>query len=123
MKVQCDNAQTIRLVNAEVAVLQTKLRHVDIHNHWLRQEAREGKIQVEYIPTKNIIADGLTKALMADNHKAFCGQMNLINISMEIQARRKREIGIEELEAFEDLLIGGVSEVHNIMPAIESMQV
>ena len=36
--IQCDNTQTIRLVNEEIARLQTKLRHVDIHNHWLRQE-------------------------------------------------------------------------------------
>ena len=38
IKIQCDNKQTIRLVTAEVATLQTRLRHVGIHNHWLRQE-------------------------------------------------------------------------------------
>jgi hypothetical protein len=37
--IQCGNQQTIRLINADIALLQTKLRHVDIHNHWLRQEA------------------------------------------------------------------------------------
>ena len=36
IRIQCDNLQTIRLMTAEVALLQTKLRHVDIHNHWLR---------------------------------------------------------------------------------------
>ena len=36
--IQCDNTQTIRLINEEISQLQTKLRHVDIHNHWLRQE-------------------------------------------------------------------------------------
>jgi organic radical activating enzyme len=36
--IECDNKQTIRLVTEEIATLQTKLRHVDIHNHWLRQE-------------------------------------------------------------------------------------
>ena len=34
--IQCDNLQTIRLINSDIALLQTKLRHVDIHNHWLR---------------------------------------------------------------------------------------
>ena len=37
IEIQCDNAQTIRLVTEEITKLQTKLRHVDIHNHWLRQ--------------------------------------------------------------------------------------
>jgi len=36
IKIQCDNKQTIRLVNVDIALLQTKLRYVDIHNHWLR---------------------------------------------------------------------------------------
>ena len=39
INIMCDNQQTIRLVNADIALLNTKLRHVDIHNHWLRQEA------------------------------------------------------------------------------------
>ena len=32
------NNQTIRLVTAETAILQTEIQHVDIHNHWPRQE-------------------------------------------------------------------------------------
>ena len=42
--IQCDNKQTIRLVNEEISRLHTKLRHVDIHNHWIRQEVTEGRI-------------------------------------------------------------------------------
>jgi hypothetical protein len=37
LAIECDNRQTIRLL-AESAKLQTKLRHVDIHSHWLCQE-------------------------------------------------------------------------------------
>lgn len=36
VQIDCDNKQTIWLVNTEIARLQTKLRHVDIHNHWIR---------------------------------------------------------------------------------------
>ena len=36
IQILCDNKQTIRLVTAEIALLQTKLRYIDIHNHWLR---------------------------------------------------------------------------------------
>lgn len=38
LSVECDNAQTIRLLVDESTKLRTKLRHVDIHSHWLRQE-------------------------------------------------------------------------------------
>jgi hypothetical protein len=31
----CDNTQIIGLVIKETTILHTKLRHVDIHNHWL----------------------------------------------------------------------------------------
>ena len=59
--IQCDNKQTIRLVTEEVSRLQTKLRHVDIHNHWIRQEVSEGRIKVEYVQSADTIADGFTK--------------------------------------------------------------
>ncbi|KAL2125978.1 hypothetical protein VTI74DRAFT_2034 [Chaetomium olivicolor] len=87
--IECDNTQTIRLVNAEVATLQTKLRHVDIHNHWLRQEAARGRINVEYVPSKQMVADGLTKPLTADNHHKFIAMLNLVPIQSLIMARAK----------------------------------
>ena len=38
MTIGCDNLQTIRLLTKEGQKLDSKLRHVDIHRHWLRQE-------------------------------------------------------------------------------------
>jgi hypothetical protein len=61
--IECDNRQTIRLLVEEVTKLQTKLRHVDIHSHWLRQEVQRGSIQLNWRETKKMMADGLTKAL------------------------------------------------------------
>jgi hypothetical protein len=78
--IQCDNKQTIRLVTAEIATLQTKLRHVDIHNHWLRQEVSRKKIKVEYTPSADMIADGLTKALNYPLHKKFISQLGLVEL-------------------------------------------
>src|SRR5699024_6050287 len=61
IRLQCDNQQTIKAVNKEIGLLQTKLRHVDIHNHWLRQEVQRRHSSVEYVPSSEMIADGLTK--------------------------------------------------------------
>ncbi len=44
--IECDNAQTIQLLVDESMKLQTKLRHVDIHSHWLRQGVQCGSIHI-----------------------------------------------------------------------------
>ena len=44
--IECDNTQTIRLLVDKLTKLQTKLRHIDIHSHWLRQEIQRGLIGI-----------------------------------------------------------------------------
>ena len=36
--VLCDNRQTIHPLTAETSQVNTKLKQIDIHGHWLRQE-------------------------------------------------------------------------------------
>ncbi|KAL9563879.1 hypothetical protein ACKAV7_011914 [Fusarium commune] len=108
--IQCDNAQTIRLINADVALLQTKLRHVDIHNHWLRQEALADRILVRHTPTTDMIADGLTKALPAQQFQKFVRQVGLVDINDRIQERRFKELTAEDFVRAEELLDGGGTE-------------
>ena len=96
IKIECDNKQTIRLVTEEIAVLQTKLRHVDIHNHWLRQEVQNRMISVEYTESARMMADGLTKALQNNDFSRFVEQMNLRDIHHLLA--KKREMDLQELE-------------------------
>ena len=58
IQIHCDNCQIIRLVTEKIACLQTKLQHINIHNHWLRQEVRDEQITVKYIPTKKRLQTG-----------------------------------------------------------------
>jgi hypothetical protein len=100
--IKCDNTQTIRLINEDVAKLQTKLRHVDIHHHWLRQEVTRKLIKVEYVPSDNMIADGFTKALPANKWASFLDQVGLV----ERKQSPSRELELEKLqEQLEDLII------------------
>jgi hypothetical protein len=73
--IQCDNQQTIRALITSKLI--TKLRHVDIHKHWLRQEIALGKIGIEWVKTTEILADGLTKALPPQRHKEFIRLLGL----------------------------------------------
>jgi hypothetical protein len=76
--IQCDNTQTIQLINKEVSKLQTKLRHVDIHNHWLRQEVSRKTIRVVYVPSAEMLADGFTKVLPANRWASYLEQLGLV---------------------------------------------
>jgi hypothetical protein len=73
----CDNQQTIRLVAQEGGRIVTKLRHVDIHNMWLRQEHQKGSFQVLYLETNKMPADGLTKNLPRYKFEHFRALLNL----------------------------------------------
>jgi hypothetical protein len=88
MVVHCDNLQTIRLLTKENQKLATKLRHIDIHQHWLRQEVQEGRLHIKWLPTKDMPADGLTKALPRQRHEQFIKQLNLTDIGQQLTGLR-----------------------------------
>ena len=94
LTIHCDNKQTLRLITEETAKLVTKLRHVDIHNHWLRQEVKNKRVATHWVPTKDMMADGLTKSLGHQKHMHFIAMIGLTN-EME---RIEREQRMEELK-------------------------
>ena len=61
--IYCDNQQTIRLLKQETPKLKTVLRHVNIHQSWLRQEVQAGRINVKWVLTAKMVADRFTKML------------------------------------------------------------
>jgi hypothetical protein len=77
----CDNKQTIRLLTASTAQFNTKLRHVDIKHHWLREKVQNGEITINWTATADMPADGLTKPLSAQNHRKLLKHLSLVDIS------------------------------------------
>jgi hypothetical protein len=75
--IRCDNSQTIRLLTEPTVQLTTKLRHVDIHHHWLRQEIREKNLAIEYIKTSEQPSDLLTKPGTRQKQETFLRQGNM----------------------------------------------
>jgi hypothetical protein len=78
--VDCDNQQTIGILTKDLMKLSTKLRHIDIHQHWLRQEVQEKRLKINWVYTGDMPADGLTKALMRQKHETFIKQLGLVDI-------------------------------------------
>ncbi|EEA18572.1 hypothetical protein EYB25_008686 [Talaromyces marneffei] len=105
LHVFCDNKQTLGLLEKDAPRLRTKLRHVDIHNHWVRQEVQKGDIQVHYMPTKDMIANGLTKALSKQEHQIFLNQIGVENIDSRLAPQQKdiENPDIEELLSLNDM--------------------
>lgn len=56
-----DNTSAIYL--SKDARYHSRTKHIDIRYHFIRQHVEDGIIRLEYIPTADMVADGLTKAL------------------------------------------------------------
>ena len=81
--IQCDNTQTIRILTSENLRLNTKLRHVDIYQQWLRQEVQNKRIAVKWTPSAETLADGFTKALSTERHSTFVRMLGMVDLSYQ----------------------------------------
>nr|XP_036577167.1 reverse transcriptase domain protein [Colletotrichum truncatum]KAF6784079.1 reverse transcriptase domain protein [Colletotrichum truncatum] len=91
-KIHCDNRQTIRLVVGDKERISTRLRHVDIQNMWLRQEYAKKTFDVVYMPTDEMPADGLTKALSRAKFEHFRALLNLQDIRAQVTRSEEKQV-------------------------------
>ena len=84
----CDNKQTIRLVTSILPRLKTRLRHVDIHTCFVREKVQDGTLVVDWVPTAEMPADGLTKPLQQLQFVRFQQQLGLVDITDLLQDQK-----------------------------------
>ena len=85
--IQCDNRQTVDLlVKEDEPAIRSKLRHVDTHHLWLRDEVQSRRIQITWVPTTSMAADGLTKILPRQKHEEFVKLLGLVDISDRLRS-------------------------------------
>jgi hypothetical protein len=58
---QCDNTSAISV--AKNLVLHSKIKHIEVRYHFLRDNVEKGKIALIYVPTHGQLADIFTKPL------------------------------------------------------------
>jgi hypothetical protein len=85
----CDNQQTVGIVTKEHDKLHTKVKHVDIHQLWIRQEVTASRINVKWVPTDHMPADGLTKILPKQKFTEFIRQLGLVDITERLKSLRQ----------------------------------
>jgi hypothetical protein len=88
LHIRCDNHQILRVLKKEMLKLDTKLKHVDIHRHWLRQEIQANRISVSWCSTAKMSADDFIKVLSRQKHEEFLRQLHLIDIIHLINQKR-----------------------------------
>jgi hypothetical protein len=81
----CDNQQTVGIVTKQHDKLHTKVKHVDIHQLWIRQEVTASRINVQWVPTDRMPADGLTKILPKQKFTEFIRQLGLVEITKRLK--------------------------------------
>lgn len=71
----CDNKSTIAIAHDPVNHQKTK--HIDVRYYWLREQVNDGLFILNYIPTTDMLADLLTKALPGPAVQRLRSQLNL----------------------------------------------
>jgi hypothetical protein len=59
--IYCDNTSAINI--SKEPVMHSKMKHIPIKYHFLREQVAEKNIRVEYVGTKEQVADIFTKPL------------------------------------------------------------
>ena len=70
-----DNQGAIAL--AKNPELYSRIKHIDIRYHFLRESVSEAVITLSYVPTNDMVADGLTKPLAKPKFEKWVDQMGL----------------------------------------------
>jgi hypothetical protein len=73
--IYCDNQSAIALSNSPEHHARTK--YIDIQYHFVRNCVEDGRTRLEYCPTKEMVADGFTKALGPERHRKLSRMMGM----------------------------------------------
>jgi len=70
-----DNQGSLYL--AENPQYHQKTKHIEVQYHYIRQEVKARNIALNYVPTDQMAADGLTKPLNREKHMRFINLLNM----------------------------------------------
>ena len=79
MVLYCDNTSTINI--SKNLVMHKKTKHIAIKYHYVRELVQDKVVKMEYINTKEKIADIFTKAIPKDAYEYLRDKLGVIPLS------------------------------------------
>jgi hypothetical protein len=75
--IYCDDTSTISI--SKKPMMHSKKKNITIKYHFLREQATDRNIRVEYLGTKEQVADIFTKLLPRESFEYFCQRLRVIS--------------------------------------------
>ena len=75
----CDNESAIKI--AYNTVQHSRTKHIEIRNHFIRDHVARGDIELQYVPTKDQLADIFTKPLDEARFRELRHELNILDFS------------------------------------------
>eukprot|EP00253_Pinus_taeda_P016032 PITA_16032 len=75
----CDNTSAINI--SKNPIMHSKTKHIPIKYHFLREQVLEQKVKLEYVPSKEQVADILTKPLPRETYEYLRQKLGVVKAS------------------------------------------
>jgi hypothetical protein len=74
----CDNQSALNIAGSEA--INSRSKHIDVRHHFVREHLSSGSFATQWIPTGDMTADIMTKALKAPLHEKHCKALGLVRV-------------------------------------------
>ena len=74
----CDNVAAINIANNPVQF--DRMKHVEINKFFIKEKMDSGALKLEYVRSRDQLADCLTKGLGPKDNELACNKMGMLNI-------------------------------------------
>ena len=84
ISIMCDNTSSISI--SKNLVMHSKIKHIPIKYHFLREQVLEQKVKLEYVPSKEQVADIFTKPLPREAFEYLRQKMRVVSAMQKIRS-------------------------------------
>ena len=78
----CDNKFAISLIKS--GANSSKGKHIETNFHYIQDIVERGEIQVQFIPSSEMVANPITKGLTLDRFRVNVGNIGLMDPKTEV---------------------------------------